>query len=162
MLHISLIRSYFIVHSVTSRSCKMCLLCYIGSAVTVGYATFSLGMLHSAVYTNARDISEVNQQFVWSNMSNERHLYLKFWNKAKRAPHCNVSSVNIRTRAVHNKSTLRLYIWLRRTETVKNERPADNLSNTDRWTFSGYCVVEKEMSDLSSLTMIQLLERQWL
>jgi hypothetical protein len=47
-------------------------------------------------------------------------------------------------------------------ETARNKHPADNLSITDCWTFSGCCIVEKEISDLSSVTMTQLLERQWL
>jgi len=59
-------------------------------------------------------------------------------------------------------NSLFLYIRLRRMETVRNKHAAGNLSITDCWTFSGCCIVEKEISDLSSVTMTQLLERQWL
>ena len=56
-------------------------------------------------------------------------------------------------------NSLRLYIRLKRTETVRNKHPADNLSITDCWTFSGCCIVEKEIRDLSSVTITQLLDR---
>jgi hypothetical protein len=80
---------------------------------------------------------------------------------SKRAPHFNLSCVEIRTRAVQHKSKLCLYASLRSRKTAKNLQRAGSLSNTDYRISSRECVVEKEMSDLSSLTMIQLLEMQW-
>ena len=139
----------------------MCLLCDTGRVVAAGSARLSLRMLHSAVYSDARSISQVNQQFACCSNGHGRQLYLKFRNKAKRAPHCNVSPV-LYGGEQQITNSLRLYIRLRRTERVRKKHPPDNLSITDCWTLSGCCIVEKEISDLPSVTMTQLLERLWL
>jgi len=87
----------------------MCLLCDTGTVVAVGSARQSLRMLLSAVYSDAR-MHQLGQSTIrliqhW----HERQLDLKLLNKAKRAPHCNVSSVNIRGRTANNKFTPSVY-----------------------------------------------------